>query len=516
MRAEGSHGLRSAEERLRAAGLTGAQAFDALEAALRARLGDDEVGEVHPEAEAAVRGIPVGQEDALLGLAYERFFADLFKGRRGQYFTPPPLGKLLVDLAGVQRGQTVLDPACGSGGLLIAAAARGAQVRGVELDPRLARLARLTVRLAGHTAEVIGGDMFQQVLEPVDHVIANPPFSVPIRDEAALARFGLPVGTLSDALFVRALPGWVRPGGSAAVVMPWSLLTNPRWSDARDVLDEHFRRERVLGLPEGVFRPFGGAAGRAVLLWLRRRSVDAPGLLVPTRFATLADPGYDPRSVALKLTSDTELQARRAGHGWSSLPDGAWAPSGEVRAGRPVGELATVRRERAAAAGPVSRLDLADVDRTVGEAHPVPVDQVGSRWRLAPGDVLVSRLRPELGNVVVAPCEAVGSPEWVVLAAPRYGHYLWLALRTAGWRAQLPLTGGQTRPRTTAQAVLDSRVPWPDEALVAAVDAEVAELHAQRQATASRLEALQAAMAALVDDGDDGPLRGLVEEGRGR
>ena len=39
----------------------------------------------------------------LLGLAYERFFPDLFKGLRGQFFTPPALGALLVSRLGIGK-----------------------------------------------------------------------------------------------------------------------------------------------------------------------------------------------------------------------------------------------------------------------------------------------------------------------------------------------------------------------------------------------------------------------------
>jgi SAM-dependent methyltransferase len=496
---EVGRGLRAAEERLRAAGLTGAQAFDALELALRGRLGEA-VGPVSEEARAAAELVPTDDPSAVLGLAYERFFADLFKGQRGQYFTPPPLVRLLLAHASVGPDTTVLDPACGSGGLLLAAARRGARVQGLELDPRLARLSSLCLRLAGVQGEVRAVDMFAEgaVEHPVDLVVANPPFSVPVH------------GTSSDRLFLQRLPQWVRPGGEAALVLPLSVAVNPRWADDRARLDEAFVRTRMLTLPEGVFRPFGGAAGRAVLLWLRRR----PTQPVVPWFGTLSDPGYDPRSLALKHTSSDEVDARVHGEGFEPLPAGAWLPDAPTLRGRPVRELATVRRERAEAGASHQRLDLADVDRVVGEARPRPLDpgaSLGGRWRIEAGDVLVSRMRPELGNVVVAPGAAVGSPEWVVLHAPERGGWLWLALRTAAWRAQLPLTGGQTRPRTTAEAVLDSQVPWSDdEALIDAVDREVRALLQRRAELAERLAGLQAAMEDFAEQGDPAVLEAAL------
>jgi len=503
-----------AEARLRAAGLTGAQAFDALDDALAHRAGRGDGDGVHPVAAEAVAELPRGPVD-VLGLAYERFFADLFKGRRGQYFTPPPLVELLASRVTRRPGQRVLDPAAGSAGLLRAMGRRDAELEGIELDPRLARLARRVLALAGLDATVRQGDMFVEEIEPADVVVANPPFSVRVDAPEVLNRWGLQAAASSDQLFARALARWVVPGGQAAVVMPTSLLSNPRWASEREVLDDAFARQAVCSLPEGVFRPFGGAAGRAVLLWLRRRHPAELPMVAPMAWAELVDPGYDPRSLSLKPTDGAEVEGLVEGQGWSMLPGDVWVPPATRAEGRGLGELATVRRERHPGGGPVQRLDLADVDRRTGEARPVAVDELPrGRQCIRPGDVCVARLRPELGNVVVAPTEAVGSPEWVVLAAPRYGHYLWLALRTRAWRAQLPVTGGQTRPRVRADDVVDTAVPWPGDELVEAVDAVAAQLLARRRELEEALGGLQRAVADFGEHGDASTLHDAVSAAR--
>ena len=502
--------LREAEERLRAAGLTGAQAFDALDRAL-AHRGSALPDDVHPVAARLVEDLPTGPVE-FLGLAYERFFADLFKGRRGQYFTPPPLVRLLASRIDVRPGQRVLDPAAGSGGLLRALGGKGVEVVGAELDPRLARLARRVLELACIPATIHHGDMFRLPLEPADIVVANPPFSVRVDDEATLARWGQATPVSSDRLFATALSSWVRPGGHAAVVLPTSLLTNRTWAPERDVLDDHFRRLAVCALPEGVFRPFGGAAGRAVLLWLQRRHAGELGLPLPMAWAELGDPGYDTRSLALKTTSTAEVDALVRGRGWSTVPAERWTPVTSSAVGPALSELATLRRERHDGEGAVVRLDLGDVDRTLGEACPVPVSGVPKgRWQISPGDLLVSRLRPELGNVVVAPRRAVGSPEWVVLGTPRYGHYLWLYLRTAAWRAQLPHSGGQTRPRVRAADVLATAVRWPGDELASEVDALAAAILARRRALREALERLADGVERFSEDGDAEALRSVVD-----
>jgi len=495
--------LRHAEDRLRASGLTGARAFEALVDALQARLGDG--GAAHPVAADALADLPAGADIDLLGLAYERFFPDLFKGKRGQYFTPPPLVRLLLSRVEVRIGTRVLDPTCGSGGLLLEAARRGARVAGIERDPLLARLAEVNLGLSGVPATIRCADFFAAVPEPVDVVVANPPFSVVIDDPAVLARYEVAAGrarALSDHLFMEALERWVVPGGQAALALPWSLVVNPSAEALRARIDAAWVREALCVLPEGVFRPFGGAAGRACLLWLRRRP--APG--VRQAWAELSDPGYDVRSNRLKPTSEAEVARLERGEGFAPLEAGAWTPAPPEVTGRRVGDLACLRQEKCVPArdlaGSVGLVELADTDKATGEVGAVRRVEAaavrGTKAVLGAGDVLVSRMRPELGNVVVRPegieGPVVGSTEWLPLVPRAAGHWLLHALRTPTWRDALPITEGQTRPRTTGEAVLASAVSWPGEAVAGRVDALSRRLYAERASLRARLEALQDAV----------------------
>ncbi|MCA9489194.1 MAG: N-6 DNA methylase [Myxococcales bacterium] len=481
------------EDRLRARGLTGGQAFDRLLPALEARLGIP--AEVDPELAAWVEDLPAPRGHDLLGLAYERFFADLFKGRRGQFFTPPAIGRWLVEQLRPREGEVVLDPTCGSGGLLVHAAGHGATVRGMDIDPRLVRLARVNLASCGVPARVERADFFAAEPEPVDVLIANPPFSVSVDDPATLAAYRLAAGrsrVASDVLFTEALGRWVRPGGRAGVVLPWSVVGNATWREARDALREAFHVDAIAALPEGVFRPFGGAAGRAALIWLRRRG---PGTADgETRFTTLSDPGYDVRSVHLKLTSDAEIERRLRGGGWETLLAGAWVPERAEPDGVRVGDLAGLRRERIR--GATALAELADVDGDVGDLSPRATEVVEARPRIVSGDVVVARLRPELGNVALhhadTPC--AGSPEWIVLTPEDHPHWLLHALRSPTWRAALPVTQGQTRPRTTAAAVLDSHVRHPGAACAEAVDRLSEGLRRARREATRTLETLQTAV----------------------
>lgn len=496
--------LADAEVRLRAAGLTGADAFAALRDTLLARVGDPV--QAHP----ALVGLelPDGELD-LLGLAYERFFPDLFKGRLGQFFTPRALGRLLLSRLPSLDGKVVLDPTCGSGGLLVLAAREGARVRGFDVDPRMAELAALNLKLVGAAGPVLRADFFSRVPQPVDVVLANPPFSVPIRDPAVLAGYALGRGQArvpSDHLFIEALERWVRPGGYAALVLPWTLIANPSCDHLRDRIDASWCRRALCLLPEGVFRPFGGAAGRAALLWLQRRPAE-DGFM---DWAELEDPGYDPRSSRLVTTTDEEVERLVRGEGWRPIP--GWLPeSGEVE-GPVLSDWVTVDTTTVPGGTGQTTIDLADVDRGTGEVRPRTADNCGRRARLRANQVLFARMRPALGNVVLVPphLEAVGSPEWIRLETTT-PHYLLRALRSPTWREQLPPTTGQTRPRTDAETVLATRIPRPPQAELEVMETLGARLFAERARLGERLRELEAAVHRFVAHPDDEELAEALE-----
>jgi hypothetical protein len=102
--------LRHAEERLRSVGLSGRGAYAALCRDLARRLDLPErlwlEGPDAPE-EADLGRIPLTADLDLFGLAYERFFPEIFKAERGQYFTPRPLVELMADLAELRPGERV-------------------------------------------------------------------------------------------------------------------------------------------------------------------------------------------------------------------------------------------------------------------------------------------------------------------------------------------------------------------------------------------------------------------------
>ncbi len=516
--------LRLAEERLRAHGLGGRRAFVALVRHLAARLGiATELWPEGPDAPASARldSIPLSADLDLFGLAYERFFTDLFKGKRGQYFTPRPLVELVTDLARVRAGERVLDPTCGSGGFLVAAASRGADVEGIEVDPDLAALARLNLALHGASPRAVTiADFFSS--EPVDAydvVLANPPFSVDINQPDVLSRHGVSrPRAASDELFLRAASRWVRPGGRVAVVVPWSVLTSPSNEDLRAFILGHFAREAIVSLPEGVFLPFGGTLTRAAILVLRRH----PARVAPTLCAVVSRPGYDNTRRRYRRTEVDEIVALRLhlrGAPYARAArvlDPPWVP--EEALGSSVGTSAShfrvSERARVQSGGarrgsdaPATVLTLADVDASTGEFMHAAVKNghdVDGLVPVAEGEILFGRMRPELRNIAVAerpddalPAALVASPEFVRVQADDEPDFLLMALRSSFALPGLAATAGQTRPRARTEDIAALQLPDLPEALRAAFDAELRRVRQARRRLRQRLAELERAYEAF-------------------
>ena len=75
-----------------------------------------------------------------------------------------------LELAEVKKGQTMLELGCGDGRVVLAAAKRGLNVVGYELNPLLAAIAWLRTRRYGHKVKIIWGDYWQKDWPPADSI----------------------------------------------------------------------------------------------------------------------------------------------------------------------------------------------------------------------------------------------------------------------------------------------------------------------------------------------------------
>ncbi|ESQ00200.1 hypothetical protein B591_10800 [Streptomyces sp. GBA 94-10 4N24] len=206
--------------------------------------------------------------------------------------TPEALAGLMAALAG--PAPTVLDPACGSGGLLLAAEAASA-LHGQEADGQLAALTalRLALRPGGARAvDVRAADTLRADAltgEAADAVLCHPPFNERNWGHDALAydprwEYGLPARTESELAWVQHCLARLRDGGTAVLLMPPAAAARRSGRRVRADLLRRGALRAVVALPPGAAPPHH----LPLHLWVLRR----PGRERPaTPEVLLADAG---------------------------------------------------------------------------------------------------------------------------------------------------------------------------------------------------------------------------------
>jgi type I restriction enzyme M protein len=201
------------------------------------------------------------------------------KSGAGQYFTPRPLIDSMVALVQPQLGETIQDPAAGTGGFLIAAnhyvrehvdieaqdektyRRYRKQFHGMELVQDTHRLGLMNLMLHNLESDEESGIRFgdtmtndYQLLPKADVVLTNPPFGtkkgggLPTRED-----FTYPTSNKQLA-FLQHIYRTLKPGGRAAVVLPDNVLFEANTgADIRRDLMEKCNLHTVLRLPTGIF-----------------------------------------------------------------------------------------------------------------------------------------------------------------------------------------------------------------------------------------------------------------------
>ncbi|MBL9171380.1 MAG: SAM-dependent DNA methyltransferase [Verrucomicrobiales bacterium] len=246
--------------------------------------------------------------DAYEGLLQKN--AEDVKGGAGQYFTPRPLIAAMVEVVAPQPGQAICDPACGTGGFLLAAhdylakhhALDRAQKKklksgtffGVELVDSVTRLCAMNLLLHGIGGEseedlpVVTKDALTGKHGEYEIVLANPPFgkksSVTIVNEAGesskesliINRDDFWASTSNKQLnFLQHIFTILKQHGRAAVVLPDNVLFEGGAGEAiRRELLKQADVHTLLRLPTGIFYAQGVKAN--VLFFDRKPAQEKP------------------------------------------------------------------------------------------------------------------------------------------------------------------------------------------------------------------------------------------------
>ncbi|WP_217142390.1 N-6 DNA methylase [Streptomyces sp. AC627_RSS907] len=200
---------------------------------------------------------------AALGVLAERELED--SAASGAYRTPAPLADLLARLL-PGTPDRVLDPACGSGALLAAAARRGArELYGQDTLPVQARRSAVSLTLTAPEATVtvragdsLRADAFTDLV--ADAVLCNPPYGVRDWGHDELAydprwAYGVPARAESELAWVQHALAHLSPGGYAALLLPPATAGRASGRRVRAELVRSGALRAVIALPAGASVP---------------------------------------------------------------------------------------------------------------------------------------------------------------------------------------------------------------------------------------------------------------------
>lgn len=196
------------------------------------------------------------------------------KSGAGQYFTPRPLIQAMVDCIKPKIGETVCDPACGTGGFLLAAYdcmkqqsqdkdkrefLNNKALHGVDNTPLVVTLASMNLYLHGigtGRSPIACEDSLEK--EPdtlVDVILANPPFGTRPAGSVDINRPDFYVETKNNQLnFLQHMMLMLKTSGRAAVVLPDNVLFEGGAGETiRKKLLSDFNLHTILRLPTGIF-----------------------------------------------------------------------------------------------------------------------------------------------------------------------------------------------------------------------------------------------------------------------
>jgi type I restriction enzyme M protein len=225
-----------------------------------------------------------------LGTLYESMLREMrdAAGDSGEFYTPRPLVRFMVAVTDPRLGETILDPACGTGGFLVEAfnhleaqcqtvhdrkVLQSASLLGNEAKTLPYLLAQMNLLLHGLESPRIdpGNSLAVKVTEigdrdRVDVILTNPPFGGE-EEKGILGNFPADRQTAETALLFLQLimrklkrPGHGSGhGGRAAVVVPnGTLFGDGVCARIKEELLKEFNLHTILRLPNGVFAPYTG------------------------------------------------------------------------------------------------------------------------------------------------------------------------------------------------------------------------------------------------------------------
>ncbi|HKS13543.1 MAG TPA: type I restriction-modification system subunit M [Pseudomonas sp.] len=250
------------------------------------------------------------QGDDILGDAYEylmRHFATESGKSKGQFYTPAEVSRIMAQVIGLggatDSKQSIYDPTCGSGSLLLKAHDEAKSITGLdlaiygqEMDNATSALAKMNMILHDcPTAEIwkdntLSAPYFKDPmgnLKLFDFIVANPPFSTkawsngfnPAEDDYNRFSYGIPPDKNGDYAFLLHMLTSLKSTGKAAVILPHGVLFR---GGAEGVIRKRILQQgyiqAIIGLPANLF--FGTGIPACIIVLDKAGSAGRKGLFL--------------------------------------------------------------------------------------------------------------------------------------------------------------------------------------------------------------------------------------------
>lgn len=260
------------------------------------------------------------------GRAFEEFLGSFFRGDFGQYFTPRPIVKFIVDVLPITKESLVLDTSCGSGGFLLHALDKVRRqadeycpqiegqpetaehhrhwhdfakenLFGIEINEQIARTAKMNMIIHddGHTNVISADGLLPDdelraksgnagfAYNRFNFIITNPPFGSTVKqtEKAYLANYRMAAKEVdwlnpkskaaarpnqsTEVLFIEQCHQFLTEGGYLAIVVPDGILTNSSLQYVRYNIEEDYRIVAVVSMPQTAFMATGAGVKSSVL-----------------------------------------------------------------------------------------------------------------------------------------------------------------------------------------------------------------------------------------------------------
>jgi type I restriction enzyme M protein len=254
----------------------------------------------------------LGSSQDAKGLAFQKFLSHHEKDGRGQFFTPEPVIDFCVGMMQPKPDDTIIDPACGSGGFLMSALKYlqanhqnlntakivSQNIFGLDINRSIARIAKMKLLLEANgktnilcTNSLEDLDSIKLLLEQkngFDLILTNPPFGAKITQSSILSKFDLGYKWTSheneffktrtvyanqnaEILFIERCLQLLKEGGRMAIVLPNGNFENPSLDYLRYYIKQKAKVIAIVNLPQETFIPYGTGV-KTSLLFLEKDS----------------------------------------------------------------------------------------------------------------------------------------------------------------------------------------------------------------------------------------------------